>query len=75
MSSIAIARADTIDCSSLDCGFYPSICICIMPHFPSLFVGTVFSGCAFLAIHQQLSHRRRLSEQWALQGTFFLCGC
>jgi hypothetical protein len=41
-----------------------------MPHFPSLLVGCLTSGTVFLAVHQQLSHRRRLSEKWALQGIY-----
>jgi hypothetical protein len=41
-----------------------------MPHFPSFFIGCLTSGTVFLAVHQQLSHRRRLSEKWALQGMY-----
>jgi hypothetical protein len=40
-----------------------------MVHFPSLFVGSTFSLVSFLAIHEQLSHRSRLSSKWKLTGT------
>jgi hypothetical protein len=39
-----------------------------MVHFPSLFVGSTFSLVSFLAIHEQLSHRSRLSSKWKLTG-------
>jgi hypothetical protein len=40
-----------------------------MVHFPSLLVGSTFSLVSFLAIHEQLSHRSRLSSKWKLTGT------
>lgn len=44
-----------------------------MLHFPSLAVGCLFSGAAFLVVHEQLSHRRRLSKKWEIRGK--LQGC
>jgi hypothetical protein len=41
---------------------------CTMAHFPSFLVGSAFAGVTFLALHQQLSHRERLSYRWKLQG-------
>ena len=35
-------------------------------HVPSFFVGSLVSGSAFLLVHQQLSHRERLSRKWPL---------
>jgi len=35
-------------------------------HVPSFFVGSLASGSAFLLVHQQLSHRERLSRKWPL---------
>mmetsp|Transcript_6329 Transcript_6329/g.15690 ORF Transcript_6329/g.15690 Transcript_6329/m.15690 type:complete len:94 (+) Transcript_6329:111-392(+) len=35
-------------------------------HVPSFFVGSLVSGSAFLLVHQQLSHRERLSRKWLL---------
>jgi hypothetical protein len=40
-----------------------------MPHIPSFFVGCMTSGAAFLLVHQELSHRRRLTRKWEIQGT------
>lgn len=37
-----------------------------MMHFPSFFVGSLASGSAFLIVHQQLSHRERLTRKWPL---------
>lgn len=42
----------------------------IMPHIPSMLTGAVFSGGIFLVVHQQVSHRSRLSEKWRLQGSY-----
>jgi hypothetical protein len=39
-----------------------------MVHFPSLFVGSTFSLVSLLAVHEQLSHRSRLSSKWKLTG-------
>ena len=39
-----------------------------MVHFPSLLVGCGVSATGFLFIHQQLSHRARLSRKLPLQG-------
>lgn len=35
-------------------------------HVPSFFVGSLASGSAFLLVHQQLSHRERLTRKWPL---------
>lgn len=35
-------------------------------HFPSFFIGSLASGSAFLLVHQQLSHRERLTRKWPL---------
>ena len=35
-------------------------------HVPSLFVGSLASGSAFLLVHQQLSYRQRLTRKWPL---------
>lgn len=35
-------------------------------HVPSFFVGSLVSGSAFLLVHQQLSHRERLTRKWPL---------
>lgn len=40
-----------------------------MVHIPSFFVGGLFSGASFLLVHQQLSHRNKLSKKWVVQGT------
>jgi hypothetical protein len=51
-----------------------SLCINILlsrstdMHIPSFLVGTSFSGVVFLALHEQLSHRSRLSPKWKLRG-------
>jgi len=37
-----------------------------MMHVPSFFVGSLASGSAFLFVHQQLSHRERLTRKWPL---------
>ena len=37
-----------------------------MMHIPSFFVGSLASGTAFLLVHQQLSHRERLTRKWPL---------
>eukprot|EP00536_Pseudo-nitzschia_multiseries_P010143 jgi/Psemu1/307062/fgenesh1_kg.300_\ len=37
-----------------------------MLHVPSLFVGSLTSGSAFLLVHQQLSYRESLSRKWAM---------
>jgi len=37
-----------------------------MVHVPSFVIGGVFSGTAFLMIHEQVSHRSRLSQKWAV---------
>lgn len=39
-----------------------------MPHLPSFLVGSIVSGTAFLIVHEQLSHRTRLSKKWKLRG-------
>jgi len=36
-------------------------------HFPSLLVGSGLAGTVFLAVHQQLSHRSRLTKKWKLR--------
>ena len=38
-----------------------------MVHWPSLFVGSAVSGTMFLVLHEQLSHRSRLSKKWKLR--------
>eukprot|EP00552_Chaetoceros_brevis_P002562 CAMPEP_0197744098 /NCGR_PEP_ID=MMETSP1435-20131217/37519_1 /TAXON_ID=426625 /ORGANISM="Chaetoceros brevis, Strain CCMP164" /LENGTH=92 /DNA_ID=CAMNT_0043335319 /DNA_START=62 /DNA_END=340 /DNA_ORIENTATION=- len=38
-----------------------------MPHFPSMCVGAMVSGSAFLMIDKQLSYRERLSSKWLLR--------
>jgi hypothetical protein len=38
-----------------------------MPHLPSFLVGSIVSGTAFLIVHEQLSHRTRLSKKWKLR--------
>mmetsp|Transcript_7234 Transcript_7234/g.13731 ORF Transcript_7234/g.13731 Transcript_7234/m.13731 type:complete len:95 (-) Transcript_7234:2002-2286(-) len=35
-------------------------------HFPSFLIGSVTTGCGFLLIHRELSHRQRLSSRWIL---------
>jgi hypothetical protein len=40
----------------------------IMVHVPSLLVGATSSLVAFLAVHEQLDHRSRLSAKWKLTG-------
>ena len=35
-------------------------------HIPSFFVGSLASGTAFLLVHQQMSHRERLTRKWPL---------
>lgn len=40
-----------------------------MVHFPSLLVGSAVAGVSFLAVHQQLSYRERLTYRWSLQGS------
>jgi hypothetical protein len=42
-----------------------------MVHIPSFLVGSTVAGITFLALHQQLSHRERLTYRWKLRGT---CG-
>ena len=37
-----------------------------MMHVPSFLVGSLASGSAFLLVHQQLSHRERLTRKWPL---------
>lgn len=37
-----------------------------MVHIPSLLVGSAASGVGFLLIHRELSHRKRLSQRWAI---------
>jgi len=39
-----------------------------MSNIPSYLVGAAFSGSVFLALHEQLSHRSRLSRKWKLRG-------
>jgi hypothetical protein len=39
-----------------------------MVHVPSLLVGSTFSLVAFLAVHEQLDHRSRLSAKWKVTG-------
>jgi len=36
-------------------------------HVPSFLVGSLVSGSGFLFVHQQLSHRSRLSKKWPLR--------
>lgn len=38
-----------------------------MPHIPSFAIGCLFSGAAFLLVHQELSHRRRLTRKWEIR--------
>ena len=38
----------------------------MMHHIPSFFVGSLASGTIGLLIHQQLSHRNRLTQKWPL---------
>jgi hypothetical protein len=38
-----------------------------MVHYPSFLVGSAVAGTAFLALHEQLSHRARLSKKWKLR--------
>ena len=38
-----------------------------MPHVPSFAIGCFFSGAAFLLVHQELSHRRRLTRKWEIR--------
>ena len=38
----------------------------MMHHIPSFFVGSIASGTIGLLIHQQLSHRSRLTHKWPL---------
>ena len=40
----------------------------IMVHVPSFLVGSTFSVMCALAVHEQLSHRSRLSKKWKLRG-------
>ena len=35
-------------------------------HFPSFVVGSLASASTFLLVHQQLSHRERLTKKWPL---------
>mmetsp|Transcript_13477 Transcript_13477/g.19282 ORF Transcript_13477/g.19282 Transcript_13477/m.19282 type:complete len:86 (-) Transcript_13477:269-526(-) len=37
-----------------------------MVHAPSFLVGSICSGMSYLIIHQEISHRNRLSKKWVL---------
>ncbi|CAB9522765.1 expressed unknown protein [Seminavis robusta] len=38
-----------------------------MVHVPSFLVGGLFSGGAFLLLHEQVSHRQKLSHKWIIR--------